>query len=44
VEVEIVSVLPWRRRKTIMVSRIDLEQQYRQEQSVVWPKPPANDC
>jgi hypothetical protein len=32
------------RRKTIMGSPIDLEQQYRQEQSVVWPTPPANDC
>jgi hypothetical protein len=33
-----------RRRKTIMGSPIDLEKQYRQEQSVVWPAPPANDC
>jgi len=32
------------RRKKIMGSPIDLEQQYRQEQSVVWPTPPANDC
>jgi hypothetical protein len=32
------------RRKAIKGSPIDLEQQYRQEQSVVWPKPPANNC
>jgi len=37
----------WRelqRRKTIKGSPIDLEQQYRQEQSVVWPTPPASGC
>ena len=37
----------WRelqRRKTIKGSPIDLEQQYRQEQSVIWPTPPASDC
>jgi hypothetical protein len=32
------------RRNTIMGSPIDLEQQYRQEQSVAWPTPPATDC
>ena len=32
------------RRKAILGSRIDLEQQYRQEQSVVWPTRPTNDC
>ncbi|MEN3615748.1 hypothetical protein AAH979_40420 [Plantactinospora sp. ZYX-F-223] len=32
------------RRKAINGSPIDLERAYRQEQSVVWPTPPPNDC
>jgi hypothetical protein len=32
------------RRKAIMDSPVDLEGQYRQEQPVAWPVPPAGDC
>ncbi|MBC9715389.1 ChaN family lipoprotein [Streptomyces sp. TRM66268-LWL] len=32
------------RRKRIMGTPIDLVKQYRQEQSVVWPTPPAPEC
>jgi hypothetical protein len=32
------------RRKAITGSPIDLDSQYRQEQSVAWPTPPPPDC
>jgi hypothetical protein len=32
------------RRKAVMGSPIDLDKEYRQEQSVVWPTPALSDC